>query len=57
MSDLWLIAYERIPELFDSGELDADGVRDALKKLGFDADEIEDHINTLLSDEGNEVAQ
>lgn len=33
MSDLWLIAYERIPELYDSGEIDLDGVRDALSNL------------------------
>lgn len=50
MSDLWLIAYERIPELYEAGALDLDGVRDALAKLGIEADEIEDHIQTLTAE-------
>lgn len=47
MSDLWLIAYERITEDFDAGEITIEEVADRLKRLGFDADEISDHIATL----------
>ena len=51
MSDLWLIEYEQAFEDFDAGRIDADGLRGRLKRLGFDPDEIDDHVAPVVEDE------
>jgi hypothetical protein len=51
MSDLWLIAYERVFEDFDAGVLDIEDVRAELKRLGLDADEIDGHVCALTSED------
>lgn len=56
MSDLWLIAYERVFEDYDVGTLDIDDVRAELKRLGLDADEIDGHINALQVDDSESTS-
>lgn len=49
--DLWMIMYEQIAEDYDSDRADLEDVRRRLKDLGFDADEIDDHVNALCAPE------
>jgi hypothetical protein len=49
MSDLWITYYEQIAEDFTAGRIDEDEARARMKKLGFDADEIDEHLGALKS--------
>lgn len=49
-SELWMIEYERVGEQFAAGEIDEETARAKLKALGFDQDEIDEHIDVLNED-------
>lgn len=48
--DMWIAEHECIPERFANDELDLEGVKDALRRLGFDEHEIQDQIDALRDD-------
>lgn len=47
---LWMIEYEKIEEDFAASKIDEQEVRSRLKSLGFDPDEINEHIDVLMED-------
>lgn len=49
--DLWMLEYEQIAEDFYADRVDLSDVRHRLKKLGFDAEEIDDHVAALCAPE------
>ena len=48
--DLWLIEYEQIGEDLCAERIDLGMARSRLKSLGFDADEINCHLDAILSE-------
>lgn len=45
--DQWMNEYEQVCEQFEAGVIDQEGARAELKRLGFDPDEIDEHISAL----------
>ena len=51
---MWMNEYERIEEDLTSGVIEADEARSRLASLGFNRDEIENHIDALQESMGIE---
>ena len=49
MSDIWLIFYEQTAEDLTAGRIDEAEARVRMKRLGFDPDEIDEHLSALVS--------
>ena len=52
--DQWMIEYERIGEEYVAGQIDRDEAMVRLRAIGFDADEIDDHLSSLDEDRNNQ---
>ena len=45
--EMWIAAYEKLGEDFTDGIITTDEFRTRMKGLGFDEDEISEHISTI----------
>ncbi len=52
--EVWIAEYERTCEWFEDGEISEDDFRGRLIELGYDTQEIDDHIYQIRVERGEE---